>query len=169
VKSVNKTLNKYSCITGGKKENMNDFQCNRMLIYNLKSNIICNLISGTTVVLTSLCVRFLFFFGEWVQYHNPVPNTPKSTYTHIRVRTSAGQGSLHCLLGGGGWELACDIEPCTQKKHTHTKLSKNLCSTRNQVAKLFITRKFLTSACKMLTFHLHLSNISLKCTAHCEP
>jgi hypothetical protein len=40
--------------------------------------------------------------------------------------------------------------------HTHThKWSTNLCSTRNQVAKLFIRRKFLTSACKVLTFHLN--------------
>jgi hypothetical protein len=33
--------------------------------------------------------------------------------------------------------------------------NKNLCSTRYQVAKLFIMRKFLTTACKALTFHLY--------------
>jgi hypothetical protein len=35
VKSVIKTLHEYSCITDGKKETMNDFQCNRMLKYNI--------------------------------------------------------------------------------------------------------------------------------------
>jgi hypothetical protein len=33
--------------------------------------------------------------------------------------------------------------------------SKNICNTRDQVAKLFTRRKFLTSACKVLTFNLH--------------
>jgi hypothetical protein len=33
--------------------------------------------------------------------------------------------------------------------------NKNLCRTWNQVAKLFIMRKFLTTACTALTFHLY--------------
>jgi hypothetical protein len=161
VKSVIKTLHNCSCITGGKKENMHDFQCNSMLIYNLNSNIICNQISGTAMVLTLLCVC-IFFSWEWVQYHYPVPPPKRNTHTHNGVRTSAVQGShsIVFLWEGGVWELGCDIEPCTKKKktHVHTKWSKNLCSTRNQVAKLFIMRKFLTSACEVLTFHLHLTS-----------
>jgi hypothetical protein len=31
------TLHKYSCLTDGKKENINDFQWNRMLKYNIAS------------------------------------------------------------------------------------------------------------------------------------
>jgi hypothetical protein len=47
--------------------------------------------------------------------------------------------------------------------------SKNLCNTRDQVAKLFTGRKFLTCACKVLTFNLYQSNTSLlKCKGHCE-
>jgi hypothetical protein len=49
------------------------------------------------------------------------------------------------------------------------KWSKNLCNTRHQVAKLFTGRKFLTRACKVLTFNLHQSNTSLlKYNGHCK-
>jgi hypothetical protein len=34
-------------------------------------------------------------------------------------------------------------------KEKNTQRTKNLCSTRDNVAKLFIRRKFLTSACKV--------------------
>jgi hypothetical protein len=44
----------------------------------------------------------------------------------------------------------------------------HLCSTRDLVAKLFTRRKFLSSACKERTFHLHQSNTLLKCAGHCE-
>jgi hypothetical protein len=45
----------------------------------------------------------------------------------------------------------------------------NLCSTRDQAAKLFTGRKLLTHACKILIFNLHQSNTSLlKCNGHCE-
>jgi hypothetical protein len=47
---------------------------------------------------------------------------------------------------------------------------KNVCNTRDQVVKSFTGRKFLTGACKVLTFNLHQSNTSLlKCNGHCEP
>jgi hypothetical protein len=47
--------------------------------------------------------------------------------------------------------------------------SKNLCNTRDEGAKLFTGRKFLTRACKVLTFNLQQSNTSLlKCNGHCE-
>jgi hypothetical protein len=47
--------------------------------------------------------------------------------------------------------------------------SKNLCNTRDQVAKLFTRRKFLTRTRKVLTFNLHQSNNTLlKCNGHSE-
>jgi hypothetical protein len=50
-----------------------------------------------------------------------------------------------------------------------TQGSKNLCNKRDQVAKLFTGRKFVTDACKVLTFNLHQSNtLLLKCNGHCE-
>jgi hypothetical protein len=61
-------------------------------------------------------------------------------------------------------EVILHVVPRKERKQR----SKDLCSTTDQVAKLFARRKFLTSACKVLTFHLHQSiNTLLKCNEHC--
>jgi hypothetical protein len=46
------------------------------------------------------------------------------------------------FFAGGGLGTGLILNP-VQKKNAHTKYSKNFCSTRNQVAKLFIRRKFI--------------------------
>jgi hypothetical protein len=62
-------------------------------------------------------------------------------------------------------EVILNLVPRGKKKQG----TKNLWNTRDQVAKLFAGRKFLTHACKVLTFNLHRSNTSLlKCNGHCE-
>jgi hypothetical protein len=49
-----------------------------------------------------------------------------------------------------------------------TQWSKSLCSMRSG-CEIISRRKFLTSACKVITFHIHQLNTSLpKCTGHCK-
>jgi hypothetical protein len=50
------------------------------------------------------------------------------------------------------------LEPSKKKKNQR---SKKLCNTRDQVAKLFTRRTFLTSACKTWTFRLHLWDVAI--------
>jgi hypothetical protein len=97
-----------------------------------------NFTTWSLVLQRSLIRCFLFFFWNQVQYH----------FTHIHQE---------------GYEWS-DIKLGSKKKK---RGSKNLCSTRDQVAKLFTGRKFLTSACKALTFNLHQSNTLQKCNGHC--
>jgi hypothetical protein len=61
-------------------------------------------------------------------------------------------------------EVILHLDPMGKKQG-----SKNLSNTRDQVAKLFTGRKFLTAACKILKFNLLQSNtFLLKCNGYCE-
>jgi hypothetical protein len=122
VKCVIKTLHKCCCITGGEKENMNDFQCNRMLIHNLNNNIIFNLISDTAVVLTQLCVCFLFFGRGSISQPSPPP-PKKKTHTQWSKNLCSTRFSLNCFFGGAGnWVVIMNAGG--EKKHTHTHTHK---------------------------------------------
>jgi hypothetical protein len=122
-------------------------------------------------LLHCVCV---FFFWEGFNITTSPPPPKKNTGTHTMeqepLQYKVFKPCFFFVLGGGGAANWVDIEPSTKATHAHTNWSKNLCSPRNQVVQFFIRRKFLTSACELLTFHLHLSDISsMKCTAHCEP
>jgi hypothetical protein len=93
-------------------------------------------------------------------YSTPPPPPPNAYITRITINNFATRSLiLQRFLLNYVYSL----------KRKNTQQRKNLCSTREPTAKLFIRRKFLSSACNVWTFPLHQSNTSLlKYTGHCE-